>query len=193
MIFPEIRRSNVMLAIICMQCAIAAALPTLQSDDSDAQADHQPATQGFAWPRTFEGAALAPVELDAKAKAALHRFPGDVALFTDGERYVLLRHVTRATRQLHSSADCLQGMGHQIRSRDIITRGEDDNHDSQWARFTTDTGIEAFEQIRCQRNHQTWTDVSAWFWDATFHSEDGPWLAVTVFDADFRGRADESK
>ena len=189
----KIRRSNVVLAIICMQCAIAAALPVLQSNS---QPDHQPATHEFAWQRTFEGAALAPVELDAKAKAALHRFPGAVALFTDGARYILMRQVTRATRQLHSSADCLKGMGHDIRSRTIITRREDDSHDShdrRWARFTTDKGIEAFEQIRSQRDHKTWTDVSAWFWDATFHSADGPWLAVTLFDADFRESADESK
>ncbi|MCB1099079.1 MAG: hypothetical protein KDN22_26140 [Verrucomicrobiae bacterium] len=174
-------RATIILAIVLMQCAIAAALPLFQSDD--ASLHRQQHTGAVTWPTKFEGANLTPIELDAKATAALQRFPGEAALFSDGSRYVLLRQVTRATRQLHSSADCLQGMGHQIRSRTIITRREDG---SRWARFTTDMGIEACEQIRSSRTQKTWTDVSAWFWDATFHSEDGPWLAVTLFSSDFR-------
>src|SRR3712207_7200250 len=41
-------------------------------------------------------------------------FPGAVGKFSDGERELLIRWVTRGTRQLHSTSDCLRGAGYSV-------------------------------------------------------------------------------
>lgn len=130
------------------------------------------------WPSHFQGRMLSELPLTARERAFLRDFPGAVARFTDGERDIVLRWVTRATRRLHPAADCYRGLGYVIAASQIVTDGEL----AQWRCFTARRDGEArqvCEQLR-DREGNRWTDVSAWYWAATLQRSEGPWLVTTV-------------
>ena len=54
-------------------------------------------------------ATLGPIE-----ERFARRFPGAIARFTDGERVLIVRQVTRPTRQLHPADDCFRAIGYTV-------------------------------------------------------------------------------
>ena len=132
-----------------------------------------------AWPSEFEGRPLEPLPLSKMESSFAASFPGAIAHFQWGDEQVILRHVDRATRKLHSSATCLKAAGFQI--ADQINAK---HHGGAWLEYKATRGNEILrvrEQIRSRQHPEDiWTDVSQWFWHATIHPNDGPWLAVTV-------------
>lgn len=131
------------------------------------------------WPAEFEGQVLHPLPLSGMEEAFAASFPGAIAHFRCGDRQVIFRKVTRATRRLHSSATCLKAAGYKVQSVTAdIHRGQ------AWASYGASRGgttLQVREQVRSASDpRRTWTEVSHWFWHATFHPDDGPWIAVTV-------------
>ena len=133
------------------------------------------------WPAEFEGRTLFEHPLDAHEQAFARNFPGRLGVFDDSDgRRVILRWVTRPTRKLHSSANCLRAAGFRIED-------ETSTRDTPWRRFTAYSAdgdqLAAREQIVSQDDsRQTWTDFSRWFWAAGKETNSGPWLAVTVIE-----------
>lgn len=125
------------------------------------------------WPTHFEGASLHRAEATDFAAAFAVSFPGEIATFRSAGREVILRRATRGTRRLQASETCLRASGHQITERTIAS--------GNWLTYYARKGNQTFhvrEQIT--NGQQTWSSVSSWFWSATFHPKDGPWLACTV-------------
>lgn len=129
-----------------------------------------------AWPTHFRDQPLTLMPLGAVEQRFARRFPGAIARFTDGHNILIVRHVTRATRQLHPAEDCFRALGYAVeRPRPVV-----DDHDVQWSCFnaTLDgSRIRVCERIEDQEGRQ-WIDTSAWFWAAQYGG--GPWRATTV-------------
>ena len=129
------------------------------------------------WLTTFEGRTLTPLPLDEMEKSFASDFPGRIARFTDGDRELIIRWVTEATRKLHPSSDCFQGLGYTVEP----LAAHRDERGALWSRFRATKGAERLivrEQIH-SGSGETWTDVSAWYWSALQHNN-GSWWAITV-------------
>jgi hypothetical protein len=129
------------------------------------------------WPTTFEGKTLTPLALTEMEKTFASDFPGRIARFTDGERELIIRWVTEATRKLHPSSDCFQGLGYTVKP----LAAHRDERGSLWTSFAATKDNKRLivrEQIHSDSG-ETWTDVSAWYWSAIQHDH-GSWWAITV-------------
>jgi len=130
------------------------------------------------WSSTFEGKALTPLPLNEMEKTFASDFPGRLMRFTDGEREIIVRWVTEATRKLHPASDCFQGLGYTVKPLAAFR----DRDGSLWASFAATKGDEQLlvrERI-ISDDGETWTDVSAWYWSALRHQGSGSWWAITV-------------
>lgn len=162
-----------MLPRVLLLCAALAALTPMLARAPRAATSAPPA-----WPAQFEGRPLRRLEMTADERRMLAGFPGDVARFTDGERDIVLRWVTQPTRQLHPAEDCYRGFGFTT----AAARIEADRDGVRWRCFTASKDgatREICEQLR-DADGAHWTDVSAWYWDATLERTHGPWLVTTV-------------
>lgn len=160
--------------IYIVACAIAALVPLISTHSI------QPANAAVAfpgWPAQFEGKPLMPIPLTELEKRFASDFPGHINRFTDGKREIVVRWVTEATRKLHPSSDCFQGLGYTVKPLALRR----DESGSLWSSFEATKGREqlyVYEQIR-NESGQTWTDVSAWYWSA-LSPGNGSWWAFTV-------------
>jgi hypothetical protein len=145
-------------------------------DASNRLAAGHPSSISVEWPTHFRDRPLTPLALGELEQRFAHRFPGSIARFTDGERMLVVRHVTRPTRQLHPAEDCFKALAYTVgRAQPMV-----DDAGEAWRCFVaTRDG----RQLRvCERivdaEGRYWTDVSAWFWAAQYGG--GPWRATTV-------------
>jgi hypothetical protein len=129
----------------------------------------------FEWPTHFRDQPLTHQPLGAIEQRFARRFPGAIARFTDGERVLIVRHVSRPTRQLHPAEDCFRALGYAIgRPRPVV------ESDGSWSCFIASRDgrdLRVCERID-DREGREWTDASAWFWAAQYGG--GPWRALTV-------------
>lgn len=139
-------------------------------------------TGAWEWPRQWEGAALRPLALGTVEQRFAQQFPGAIARMTDGQRMLVLRHVTAPTRMLHPAEDCYRALGWHIAQ----ARLEMDARQQLWRCFVaTRTGGTPGQPLRvCERTTdaqgRAFTDTSAWYWAALRGQSTGPWLAVTT-------------
>jgi len=130
------------------------------------------------WPDRFEGRPLTPLPLGERDAAFARGFPGQVGRFQNGERQVVLRHVTRATRRLHPAADCFRGSGHEVRPLPV-RRGADGRDWSCFAAKRRAQSLRVCERIE-DASGRSWSDASSWYWSALV--AEGPWLAITTVE-----------
>ncbi len=136
------------------------------------------------WPTHFNGLPLRQLELTSREEALAQGFPGQIGRFTDGQREIIFRHITRPTRSLHPSADCLRASGYAIAFESLWR----DSDGVAWMSFIAKRpdapAMRIREHITDSRGGQ-WTDVSAWYWSATMGTSTGPWWMITIaHDAD---------
>jgi len=135
------------------------------------------------WPTHFRDQPLTQLPLGEVEQRFARRFPGAIARFTDGERVLIMRQVTRPTRQLHPAEDCFRALGFTVaRPQPVV-----DDQGQRWSCFAAATGD---RRVRvCERIHDSaggeWTDVSAWFWASQYGG--GPWRAITVVSTEPSG------
>jgi len=128
------------------------------------------------WPRVIDGETLRPLALgDVEARFAA-RFPGAIARFASSRATWILRRVERPTRMLHPAADCYRGLGYAVRDERLTTGASGLERCFNAARDG--------RQLRvCERivdaAGASFTDTSAWYWNAALGRSRGPWLAVT--------------
>ena len=129
------------------------------------------------WPVfSEEGLPLVRLPLSDSEERFLKRFPGTVARFSDGRCHYLYRWVTRPTRKLHPTRDCLRGLGYRVK---------ESQSENAWARFTASRGQQRWvgrERLREANGDRHWTSVSAWYWHALFEWSEGPWIAETILE-----------
>jgi exosortase len=136
------------------------------------------------WPATFDGVPLQRLPLSAREEQFANSFPGTIARFQCGEAEIILRHVTQPTRRLHSSADCLRALGWQIVHQPVFR----DADGRTWGSFhALRSGVSYLVTERITPSSpssgEAFTDVSAWYWNALWQPDAGPWMAVTVMRA----------
>ncbi len=134
------------------------------------------------WPRTFSGRTLTAQPLSERELRFKNDFPGRIARFTDGNRELIIRWVAAPTRRLHPASDCLESTGFRVRPLGLYT----DQDGNRWASFSATRGDEklrVYERIYSETG-ECWTDVSAWYWAATFKKSAGPWWAITIAERD---------
>jgi hypothetical protein len=166
------RRSYIFYLIACV---IAAGAPFIFAES------HAPSNAGnvafSGWPIEFEGKTLTPLPLTDVEKRFASDFPGRISRFTDGNREIIIRWVTEATRKLHPSSDCFQGLGYTVKP----LAAHRDANGSLWASFAAtkeNDRLRVYERINNDAG-ETWTDASAWYWSA-LRDDNGPWWAFTV-------------
>jgi hypothetical protein len=156
---------------------VAALAPLYRPESSSVFADEEPFP---GWPRVLHGRALKQLPLTAREKHFANAFPGKIGRFSDGQRQYIIRWVTRPTRRLHPATDCFRAFGYKIKNLPLWR----DSRGFSWLSFKAtkyEKRLRVYERINdCEDN--TWTDVSAWYWAATFGGTDGPWWVVTVIE-----------
>ncbi len=158
-------------------CAIAALMPFV-SARFEIPVTGSAVVEFPGWPRTFEGKTLTQLPLNEMEKQFATEFPGRIARFSDGEREIIIRWVTEATRKMHPASDCFQGLGYTVKPLAAYR----DQNGSLWASFAAtkrDEELRVYERINSDSG-ETWTDTSAWYWSALRHRGSGSWWAITV-------------
>ena len=132
------------------------------------------------WPSYFHGAKLQERAFSPAEKDWARNFPGAVKSFQVGSSQLVMRYVRRPTRSLHSSRDCFRAAGFSVTPLPIRI----DQDGARWGCFSAQRGGELLSS--CERiydsNGQSFTDVSAWYWNALIGESIGPWWAVTVIE-----------
>jgi len=155
-------------------CLVAALVPFVPVS----LPSHESSIDFPGWPERFEGLSLGPLALSDVEKRFEREFPGKMAKFSDGNRTIVMRWVTKETRKLHPAADCFKAGGHNVKPLPLTV----DEKGTRWGSFQAIRDTEKLhvrEQIRDEQGN-TWTDVSAWYWAALAGKTQGPWWAVTL-------------
>jgi hypothetical protein len=156
-------------------CATAALLPFLAARSESSTSTGAVAFPG--WPAEFQGKPLTALPMTELEQRFNSDFPGKINRFTDGKREIIIRWVTEATRKLHPSSDCFQGLGYTVKPLPVHR----DERGSLWSSFTAAKGndrLHVYERIHSDSG-ETWTDVSAWYW-AALRTDSKSWWAITI-------------
>ncbi len=134
--------------------------------------------QEINWPQTFEGKALWKLALSETEQKFYNNFPGKIARFTDGEREIIFRYVSSATRKLHPASDCLKGSGFNVSPEPI----HQDHQKQLWGCVMAEKNGQRYRVCERIYDHQgnSWYDVSSWFWSVILNNQKGPWWTITV-------------
>ena len=158
---------------------LAAALAPFIHSEPPLNTDHAERFPG--WPVEFEGHPLEALPMTAQERGYNRGFPGKIGRFSDGQRELIIRYITRASRQLHPSADCLKGSGFKVTPAPIKVDQHGRYWGCQWA-IRHGKRFKVCEQIHDLAGN-SWYDVSSWYWAALLGRTQGGWWAVTVAEA----------
>jgi exosortase/archaeosortase family protein len=151
--------------------------PLLQGQAEPAQP--QPLVRSHEWPQHFAGRELRPLALSPVELSFAAQFPGAIGRFSNGERIVSLRHVTRPTRKLHPAADCFRGLGYRIGAQALERRTDVSGLQRCFVAEGPGGPLRVCEYIEDAAGI-SFSDHSAWYWSALAGESRGPWLAVTT-------------
>lgn len=160
-------------------CVVAAVLPLLPRTAADRPAAAK--ATDVEWPTAFDDVRLEPLRLSASELAFSADFPGSIARFAAGEREIVVRYVTEATRRLHPAADCLRATGYDVAAIGPLV----DDRGRLWASSIARRGDRSWrvlERIVDPSTAQVFTDASSWWWAAVLERSVGPWWAWTVLE-----------
>ncbi len=163
-------------ALYLAACLLAAIVPWLPLKSGARGVETSAAFPG--WPTQFEGRQLTMLPLSEREQRFGGGFPGRIARFTDGEREIVIRWVTEASRKLHPASDCFEGVGYHVSPLPLRV----DDEGKRWGSFTAarqNERLRVSERIYADGG-DSWSDVSAWYWAATSDAAAGPWWAVTI-------------
>ena len=129
---------------------------------------------------SFRGVPVRQIALTEAEENFYRNFPGSIAIYESTDLKLIVRHVSQATRKLHPASHCLQAEGFRIGEKSLST---DDGFLTY--RITRDgETLSVKEQVTSLTTERTWPEISAWYWHALFHPNQGPWTAVTMIEAD---------
>ena len=131
------------------------------------------------FPEFIEKDGLTECQLSPKEAQFFSRFPGKVAKFRDGHRMIIVRVVNTPTRLLHPALECFSGMGYSITANSIFK----DENDRLWGSFKAfhrSGKTYSVKEIILDSNGKSWSDVSAWYWNAEFSISKGPWISLVI-------------
>ena len=114
--------------VFIIACAIAFSAPFALRNSTTRQANSAD-FKGF--PAEFEGRKLRDLGLSERERFFLEDFPGQIGRFSDGNREIVIRRVTEATRKLHPASDCFEAVGYSTKPLPIKV----DEAGKRWACF----------------------------------------------------------
>jgi hypothetical protein len=162
--------------VFLIACALAALAPAATRTTTV-----EPVLAAFpGWPAALDGVPLVARPLLPREHRFAAAFPGRIATFEAGDRLLVLRWVTRATRRLHPAADCFRGAGYEV-TPDPLLR---DSAGGLWSALTVQRGDERMlvrERI-VGADGAAFTDTSSWYWAALLGRSNGPWWAWTLVE-----------
>mgnify|MGYP001570308707 CR=1 FL=1 len=162
---------------ICFVCSIFSAIYVQVGVTKKYQPVVQ--TNSVKFPTEFENKPIQELGLTEIEVYFMQDFPGIVKRFTDGERELIIRYVSEATRKLHSPADCFAGNGYQITPLPLKI----DNENNRWGCFLAKKNgdnLKVCERIY-NNSGENWTDVSSWYWSALSGvNTEGYWAITTA-------------
>jgi len=165
------------LALFVVVAGFAGIAPSVLDGPAGEAAAGGTAFQG--WPARYEGRVLTPLTISDREAAFARDFPGKIGRFHDGQRDVIVRYVTTATRRLHPAADCLRGVGFTITP--LPARREASGALMSCLRAERKgQSLRVCEGVRAALGSETWPDVPAWYWAATMTGAAGPWWSFVV-------------
>ena len=172
--------STITMAILSM---VAMLLPaTIASHDPEAVESDK--TQ-INWPVKIEGRVLKEVPVyneNKKLKSFLADFPGQVKIFSDGERIYIIRFVRKITRKLHPASDCYRAAGYRVEFQPMIIKSAGE-HWSSFRASRADREVMVRERITDSLGNQ-WSEPGAWYWSALKNETKAPWWGITVEEGD---------
>jgi exosortase/archaeosortase family protein len=148
-----------------------------RGNSADATAENTPEADA-GWPEFFEGAPLVPVGKSERLGDMAGGLAGEMRVFAQSGRMVLLRRLRASSRTVHPVADCFRARGFRVAAQRVVK----DEGGALWSEFEAERGADFWrvrERWRDERGHQ-WTDVSAWWWAAQKAQSGGPWWAEAV-------------
>ncbi len=164
-----------MRLILLALAVAAAALSPLVPHTSSAIPPEQ------AWPSRFDGKPLTRLPAAPSDRFFTRDFPGHVARFSDGQRQIVLRQVTQATRKLHPARDCFRAIGYET-SETSLQKSPDGQPRACFTARRSDKALTICEEIRDAKG-VSYPEVSAWYWPALMGQSTGPWVAATLVEA----------
>jgi hypothetical protein len=177
--FMRLDKLTVGASVFCLSCALAALRPLMTKAISPAV---ETSAFGFpGWSVAPVPPGLAPLKLNPRDTQFARQFPGQIAAFTDGNSTWIVRWLAQPTRKLHPATDCLRATGYGVKPEPILAA----NGGTHWGVVTASRGNENLiirERIIDAKGGE-FTDVSAWFWAATFEKSSGPWWCVTRIES----------
>ena len=133
------------------------------------------------WPAQHEGRALYELPLSERESNMMKSFPGELGKFSDGDRDLVFRWVTRPTRKLHPARDCYRASGYSIQPAQM----RQDTEGNFWSCFQANHSQD--KQLVCERlyddKNQSFSDASAWYWAAVLQKSQGPWWNIVVSES----------
>jgi exosortase/archaeosortase family protein len=164
--------------VAAVMLALGALLAWRMTDSPRSPAD---APHLASWPATLDGLPLVSLPLSVREARFAQAFPGHIAKFRCGDAEVILRRVTAPTRYMHPSSDCLRGAGFEVTSKPM----HEDADGRLWGCSLAERANEKWrvrERYVNAAQNLVCTDASAWFWEAVMHSDEGPWMAITIME-----------
>ncbi len=143
----------------------------------EARRDKQTVQTSKALRPSSKGVNCRDLGLSERERFFLEDFPGQIGRFSDGNREIVIRRVTEATRKLHPASDRLEAVGYSTTPLPVKL----DEAGKRWACFSA---VKSDERLRvCERIEDdqggAWTDVSSWYWSAWGKGQ-SEWWAFTV-------------
>ena len=157
---------------------VTAVVPLLRAtDDAGLSGGRHVAAE---WPQYFLDKRLSSLRLSKQDKVFARDFPGEIRKYQAGSDQLIIRLLNRPTRKLHPAVDCFRGAGFSVTFKPIRV----DREGHRWGCFEAnkrDVRLRVCERIFDQLGGE-YTDVSAWFWNATFDQSPGFWWAYTLVE-----------
>ena len=171
------QQTGLRAAMLLVLCAAAFAAPLSVAPSSV----YAKPTREPAWPAKFDGKTLRELPLSDKEARFRQDFPGQIKRFAFDDKELIVRHLSSASRKLHPAADCLKGVGYEIKAAHALAV----EREAAWSCIiaTRDgRSLKVCESIR-DAEGRSYSDVSTWYWAVMTSDSRGPWEALTLSES----------
>lgn len=168
---------NTLRPALALTLSIASFLVVLTSIFSKQESNRVMATPPVL--TSYQGTPITRIALSPAEENFYGNFPGSIAVYESADFKLIVRQVNSATRKLHPASHCLSAEGFQIGEKTVVENADGE----RWLSYSitrAEERMQVKERISNPATHQSWPEISAWYWHAFLHPGSGPWEAVTA-------------
>lgn len=129
-------------------------------------------------PKEYQAIDLNPLPKTNLEKEFSRSFPGQIATYQNQDGMFIFRQVKGATRKLHNTSTCLTASGYKLSPVKLTT----DDQGRTWSIYKASYEGEQLivKTIILELNgDNSWSNVEAWFWSASFAPSETTYLAIS--------------